>query len=79
MFFLNIYCLAINVSFIFVSLLVLVPPTIASKNKGKVNIINEANGNPQTLVTGQIARLLQLPSIKPVVNRELLSGSHNQR
>ena len=77
--FLDIYCLASNVSFISVYVLALVPPTIASKNKGKVNIINEANGNPQTLVTGQIARLLQLPSIKPGVNRELLGGSHNQR
>ena len=73
------YWLAINIFLVSAYLLALVPPTIASKNKGKVNIINEANGNPQTLVTGQIARFFQLPSIKPGVNRELLSGSHNQR
>jgi len=57
----------------------LVPPTIASKNQGKVSIFIEANGNPQTLVAVQMARFLQLPSIKPGVNRELLGGSHNQR
>jgi len=44
---LNIYWLAITVSFIFVYLLALVPPTTASKNKGKVNIVIEANDNLQ--------------------------------
>ena len=46
MFPLNFYRPTNNVSFIFVYLQGLVPPTIASENKGKVIIVVEAKGNP---------------------------------